>query len=449
MPRTALADRAISATPAFDDRRERVCVIGAGSSGIAMCRSLALRDIPYDCVEARSEIGGLWRYPTGGASCAYASLHANTSKTVMQYPSHPMPDDFPHYPHHSLVASYLEAVTASFGLHAHLELERPVDSVAPAGDGTWWVRCAGVSPRRYRAVAVASGGRHAEPVYARFAGTFGGRQLHVADYDGPEPFRGERVVVVGLGASSADVASEVSAVAARTWLAVRTGHYVVPKLVQGHPVDRLSPPLTLLSVEARRPLLRLMLAIVHGPMRAHGLPAPPYKPGAGPLIATSSLLPAIAHGLIRPTGAIVRADDRDIFFADGSSAQADAIIHATGYEIAFPFLDTAIARGGGDAPPLYRQVASPELEGLFFIGLVHSMMALPPVAEHQAEWVAEILDGTVALPSRGEMWKAIRHARRRQDRRFHDSSGHMLVDPIEYERLLRRERRVRRCAPAR
>src|SRR5215212_865510 len=85
-------------------RRHAVCVVGAGSAGIAMCRALAARGIEFDCFERTDAVGGLWRYPTAaGTSCAYASLYPNTSRTVMEFPSHPMPETYPDYPHHTLV----------------------------------------------------------------------------------------------------------------------------------------------------------------------------------------------------------------------------------------------------------------------------------------------------------------------------------------------------------
>jgi dimethylaniline monooxygenase (N-oxide forming) len=37
---------------------ERVCVIGAGSSGIASCQVLGARGIDFDCFEVGSEVGG-------------------------------------------------------------------------------------------------------------------------------------------------------------------------------------------------------------------------------------------------------------------------------------------------------------------------------------------------------------------------------------------------------
>jgi hypothetical protein len=83
----------------------------------------------------------------------------------------------------------------------------------------------------------------------------------------------------------------------------------------------------------------------------------------------------------------------------------------------------------------------PETGGLYFIGLIHSMMSLMPLAEVQADWVGDLLTEAVGLPSRATMWSQIRSAWRRQDKRFYDSSNHLLVDPNEYERLIQAERK--------
>ncbi|MDQ2838437.1 MAG: NAD(P)-binding domain-containing protein [Actinomycetota bacterium] len=422
------------------DLRDKVCVIGAGSAGITMCRALVVREIAFDCYERGPAIGGLWRYTQG--SCGYPSLFANTSKSVMQYPSYPMPDDYPEYPHHTQVARYFDDYVEHFGLAQHIRFDTEVTRVEPAAGGGWAVTLGDGSTRLYRAVLVASGGRHGVPVRGQFDGTFTGRELHAFDYDGPAEFAGKKVVILGLGATSADIATEVSRVAEATYLSVRTGHYVVPKILEGRPIDKLTPLMKKLSVEQRRPLLSLMLKLVHGNMTAYGLPAPPYKPGQGPLISTSEFLPAIVHGRIAPKPVIESVQGQTVRFADGQSVEADVIVHCTGYRIAFPFLDDALVGAGDDAPPLYQLVAPPETEGLYFIGLLHSMMSLMPLAEFQSEWVGDLLTGAVRLPSRGQMWSEIRRSRRRQDKRFYDSSGHLLVDPNEYQRLIEAERRT-------
>ena len=84
----------------------RVCVIGAGSSGITAMRSLQEKGIDFVCFEKGSWIGGNWKYDNdNGQSAAYKSLHINTSRQMMEYKAFPMPEDFPDYPDHFQIAS--------------------------------------------------------------------------------------------------------------------------------------------------------------------------------------------------------------------------------------------------------------------------------------------------------------------------------------------------------
>ena len=70
---------------------ERVCVIGAGSSGIAVAKVLGEHAVPFDCFEKSDEVGGNWLYKNkNGMSSAYDSLHINTSRDRMSYADYPM-----------------------------------------------------------------------------------------------------------------------------------------------------------------------------------------------------------------------------------------------------------------------------------------------------------------------------------------------------------------------
>src|SRR6476619_2735566 len=84
---------------------QKVCVIGAGSSGIASCQVLQARGVPFDCFEKGSGVGGNWRYENdNGMSSAYRSLHINTSRRVIAFRSLPMPEGYPDYPDHFQMA---------------------------------------------------------------------------------------------------------------------------------------------------------------------------------------------------------------------------------------------------------------------------------------------------------------------------------------------------------
>ena len=89
----------------------KVCIIGAGSSGIVTGKTLSQSGIDFDCYEKGSFIGGVWKYNNDNdLSSAYKSLHINTSKQMMSFSDFPMPNNYPDYPHHSLIFDYFNEI---------------------------------------------------------------------------------------------------------------------------------------------------------------------------------------------------------------------------------------------------------------------------------------------------------------------------------------------------
>lgn len=43
-----------------DSSPDKVCIVGAGSSGLAAAKTFKERGIPFDCLEREPDIGGLW-----------------------------------------------------------------------------------------------------------------------------------------------------------------------------------------------------------------------------------------------------------------------------------------------------------------------------------------------------------------------------------------------------
>src|SRR6516165_5501042 len=123
------------------DLMHRACVIGAGSSGLAACQALHGRGIPFDCFEAGSSVGGNWRIDNdNGMSSAYRSLHAKSSRRGMQYAAYPMPESYPSYLGHELIARYLDEFVDHFGFHQAIQFRTEVTKVAPVLGGGWDVR---------------------------------------------------------------------------------------------------------------------------------------------------------------------------------------------------------------------------------------------------------------------------------------------------------------------
>jgi thioredoxin reductase len=432
----------------------RACVIGAGSSGIASCQALHARGIPFDCFEAGSEVGGNWRYDNdNGMSSAYLSLQAKSSRRCMQYAAFPMPEYYPDYLSHELIAAYLDDCVDHSGFRDRIQFRTEVTRARPAPGGGWDVTVrqrdtSSARTERYDAVLVANG-HHWDPQYPEpafpGAAAFTGEQIHSRHYRTPEPLAGKRVLILGIGNSACDIAAECSQVATRTLLAMRRGAHIVPKYLFGRPTDHL----TLTRLGTRAPVrlqslaVTLLTRIARGKVTRHGLPRPDRPLLHAPPTVSDSLLGKLDHGAIAVKPSIDRFAGDRVHFTDGSAEPVDVVIYCTGYKISFPFLDEAAAGADGNHIPLYRRVVPPRLPGLYFIGLVQPVGAVMPIAEIQSEWVADLLEGRAALPPEREMNREIARYHAVTTKRYGRSARHAIqVDFLAYLREIRRERRA-------
>jgi cation diffusion facilitator CzcD-associated flavoprotein CzcO len=423
-----------------------VCVIGAGSSGIAAAKALHERGFDFDCFEKSDRVGGVWVYQNrNGMSAAYRSLHINTSRERMAFPGFPMPESYPDFPHHSHIAAYFDAYVDHFGFRDRITFETAVEHAAPVGEG-WEVRLDDGRVLRYDALLVANG-HHWDPRWPEpsFPGMdeFAGLQLHAHDYKGEDPnfFRDKRVVVLGMGNSAMDIAVESSFSAAATYLAARRGAWVIPKYVFGRPLDQIATrPGVPLRIRQR--LTETILRIAVGDMERYGLPKPDHRPLEAHPTISNDILSRVAHGEVTPKPNIARLTERTVAFADGSEVEADIVVYCTGYKVTFPFFDPALISAPDNDLPLFRRVFHPDVAGVHFIGLLQPLGAVMPLAAAQSEWVCDHLSGRYALPDRATMRADIARERRRMHKRYVASKRHtMQVDFDDYLADLAKERR--------
>ncbi len=399
-----------------------------------------------------SQVGGNWRYMNdNGMSAAYKSLHINTSRRTMAYASYPMPEHLPDYPNHFQIAQYFDEYVDHFGFREKIRFRTEVTHVEPDG-GSWTVSWRNLESgeegsETYAAVIVANG-HHWNPRWPEppFEGQeqFEGEQIHVHSYKEPDIMRGKRVLVLGIGNSATDLAVEASRNAEATFLAMRRGAWIVPKFVGSRPTDELAPDLlSRLPLSVQRFFLGRMLKKATGTPMDYGLPEPDHKLASAHPTVSSDLLPRLGHGDIEVKPNIARfPGGRTVEFTDGSSEDIDLIIYCTGYKITFPFFDADLLDAPDNRIPLYRRVVHPELAGLFFVGLVQPLGAIMPLAEAQSEWIADLLEGKAALPSRERMHEVIRREDARMAKRYVASKRHTIqVDFLPYKRTIERERR--------
>ena len=225
-------------------RLPRVCIIGAGSSGIAGAKTLHERGFDFDCFELSDRVGGNWVFNNvNEVSSSYRSLHINTSRERMEYSDYPMPKSYPDFPRHDHIAAYFDDYVDHFGFRDRIQFETGVEHVARRDDGVWDVRLTDRRDRGLRRGAsspTATTGTRAGPS-RRSRATTSSRASRSTRTTTASPTRcaGKDVVVLGMGNSAMDIAVDASYHADETYLAARRGAHVLPKYIFGKPIDQL------------------------------------------------------------------------------------------------------------------------------------------------------------------------------------------------------------------
>ncbi|PWZ13088.1 Flavin-containing monooxygenase FMO GS-OX-like 8 [Zea mays] len=383
---------------------KKVCVVGAGVSGLVSARELRREGHDVTVMEQSGGIGGQWLYDPrtdaddalGAHSSIYASLRLNTpreSTGFSDFPfAYPSNDDGAgdgrRYPGHAEYLRYIRRFCDAFGLMDAVRLNTKVLHVAPFaprghGDGVtrWTVRCSSrlgdcqddavTTEETFDAVVVAVG-QFTQPRLPAINGMdkWSRRQLHSRSYRVPDSFENQVVVVVGCQASGVDIALELRTVARDVHVSVK-------------------------SVEddvAVSPGMRKAVS------RHHNLH-----------LHIDSL-----------------CEDGQVVFADGSSVVADAIVYCTGYVYSFPFLDTGglVTVDDSCVGPLFEHTFPPALS---FVG-VPKKVVVPRFFEAQARWVAQVLSGRRSLPPEAEMLRSAEENNRARGKHL----AHDILDDYDY-----------------
>ncbi|HEX4149621.1 MAG TPA: NAD(P)-binding domain-containing protein [Pirellulales bacterium] len=369
---------------------QKYCVLGAGSSGLAVVKNFAAAAVEFDCYEREDDIGGNWHFGKPGSSI-YQSTHLISSKRLTEYPDFPMPDEDAEYLHHSRVLAYLRAYARHFGLYERIQFNTAIERVEPDGD-QWLVTLAGGQQRRYRGVVIANG-HNWDPRLPNYPGKFAGQILHSSQYKSADVLRGRRVLVVGAGNSGCDIAVEAAQNAERTLHSLRRGYHFLPKFVGGKPADVVGERMLRwrLPLALRRTVARVLMRLLVGPPTRFGLPRPDHRLFETHPIINSQLPYYVGHGdiTIKPDVAELAGDC--VRFVDGSQERVDVIVYATGYQISFPFLDSRHLNWRDGRPQLYLNIFHPQHETLLFCGLIQPDSGQFGLVDYQAQLMARVI----------------------------------------------------------
>ena len=413
----------------------RVCVIGAGCSGITAVKNLLQVGLTnVVCYEKGNQIGGNWVYsPQIGHSSVFSSTHIISSKNLSQFADYPMPADYPDYPSHKQLLTYFQNYAHHFGVDKHIRFNTTVISAQPINNNRWQIRLADDSIEEFDYLLVASG-HHWNPRMPHYPGNFEGQLLHSHEFKTTEPFKDQRVLVIGGGNSACDCAVETSRVSSFTAISMRRGYYIVPKfMLGGLPTDVLNQRMLWVPEWLRGKLQKIAYHLIVGDLAQYGLQRPKHSLLQAHTTLNSELLYMLRHGKVAARRDIARFEGKTVHFTDGIAEQYDAIIAATGYQITFPFFDTSLINYTEGDVPLYLRTFHPQMHNLFFIGLVQPMGCIWPLSDAQSKLVANYIIGNYKLPT--DMSKLIKEDVDSIKRQYIKSSRHTIE--VDYHKHLK------------
>ena len=419
-----------------------VAIIGAGISGLTSAKQLKDYGVPYVCFESSDRIGGNWAFGNpNGHSSAYRSLHIDTSKYRLSFRDFPMPDDYPDFPHHTQIKAYLDSYAEAFGLLENIEFRNGVVHAERLPDGGWELTTQRGETRRFDLLVVANG-HHWDPRMPDFPGEFNGIEMHVHSYIDPRTpyeFFDKRILVVGLGNSAADIAVELSskALGNTLTLSTRSGAWIVPKYYGSVPADKLYRTFPHIPLAWQRKVLQTMIPMVGRPEK-FGLPKPNHKFFEAHPTQSVELPFRLGAGDVIPKPNITRLDGDTVHFEDGTQADFDIIIYATGYNITFPFFDPDFISAPDNKIDLYKRMFYPGIDDLIFHGFAQATPTLFPFVECQARLIGAYAVGKYALPTVEEMRADIAADDAHDRGHMHKSARHtQQLDYFLYEHKMR------------
>jgi cation diffusion facilitator CzcD-associated flavoprotein CzcO len=356
MTTSAAQDNVAHAEPVDTTRHVRVAIVGTGFSGLGLAIRLKQRGMTdFVLLERAEDIGGTWRDNT------YPGCACDVPSHLYSFSFAPNPNWSRHFSPQREIWAYLRDCAARFGVSSHIRYGHELLEAAwDEGASLWRIE---TSQGPFTADALALGnGPLSEPSIPTIAGLerFGGAVFHSAQWDHQHDLSGERVAVIGTGASAIQFVPLIQPQVKHLTLFQRTPPWIIPR--KDHAIS-----LEWRARFRRYPILQRLtrgaiylqreigaLALVYRPRLMRGAAriarehlaaqiadptlraklTPHYQMGCKRILLSDDFYPAVASANVEVVTERVReVTEHGVVADDGSVRPVETIILATGFRV--------------------------------------------------------------------------------------------------------------------
>jgi cation diffusion facilitator CzcD-associated flavoprotein CzcO len=402
----------------------RIAIVGTGFSGLGMAIRLQQEgERDFVLLERAGEVGGTWYANT------YPGCRCDVPSHLYSYSFAPNPEWSSTFSPQREILDYLRACAERYGLLPHVRFQTELTGADWDGEARVW-RLATSQGELTADVLIAGQGGLSEPSVPDLPGlaSFEGTTFHSARWNHEHDLAGERVAVIGTGASAIQFVPEIQPRVGKLHVFQRTAPWVMPR--GDRPLSRLERavyrrfPAAQLAMRGaiywaresfvvlfrhprlgrltQRMALRHLRTQVKDPELRRKV-TPHFAIGCKRILPSNDWYPALGQPNVElVTDAIREVRPRSIVTADGSEREVDTIVFGTGFHVT----DIAIAgiirgRAGrtleeqwGGSPQAYLGTTVAGFPNLFLMtgpntGLGHSSIVF--MIESQVSYIAGAL----------------------------------------------------------
>ena len=361
-------------------------IIGAGPAGLAAAGRLRAAGEDFIVLEQSYQIAHRWHNH-------YERLKLHTVKRYSALPLLPFPDDYPQYVPRTLLVDYYENYATHFSVKPHFKQKVILIEKEKSG---WKTQTEAEAVYQSENVIICTGfNRIPYRPHWRGMENFRGKILHSREYRTGKNFRGQNVLVIGMGNTGAEIALDLYEQGANAFLSVRGEVNIVPRDFNGKSIQETVEMLRPLPVLIRDFLGKIVRKIAVGDLRKYGIRTPNIAPakqlrvyGKTPVIDLGTVA-EIKNGNIGVLPDVEQFTETGLLFTNKKSHNFDTVILATGYRAAIEdFLP--------HHPDVFNELGIPKQpvfpDGLHFLGYdAYSSGLLYSIARNSETVVNSIL----------------------------------------------------------